>query len=461
MPDNTRQMTIPFEACEEKPYIFASYAHDDNERVFPLIKRLFETGYNVWYDEGIEIDTAYNRVIAAHVRECGVFVLFVSRRSMSSDYVVNKEFDFASRGKKRIIPLFLDDVKEKELPPEVAMFLKGERHISIEEVIAEVGKTGIKCFGKREAHSRERDVPQGWLLDEDEEKSGGRNLVGCTETPYAYIGIHPEERSVARAYIRALYCAGYNVRSFEYGSELERTRALSSKDCAAFVPVLTKKYVESGMLTNDADNADNADKPFIGLMVVQRDENGSEITVRLPDTLDMTHGGRQMINEKAPGDFITAIAEELKKRGCCKLDGSGKAVQRGVSMPEMLFLCDLTEDGEGIMITKYTGRDTDAVINKSYGGKQVSVIGEDAFENSNVTSVTIPEGVIRIGRGAFAGCTGLTSVTIPDSVTSIGDEAFDGYKKLTVYCPKGSAAWDYCKKNRIRHKTLNRYKPKK
>ena len=40
--------------CEEKPYIFASYAHDDNEQVFPLIKRIFETGYNVWYDEGIE-----------------------------------------------------------------------------------------------------------------------------------------------------------------------------------------------------------------------------------------------------------------------------------------------------------------------------------------------------------------------------------------------------------------------
>lgn len=42
------------------------------------------------------------------------------------------------------------------------------------------------------------------------------------------------------------------------------------------------------------------------------------------------------------------------------------------------------------------------------------------------TSVTIPNGVTKIGSNAFSGCSGLTSVTIPNSVTTIGQYAFYG-----------------------------------
>ncbi|MCB5989956.1 leucine-rich repeat protein, partial [Flavobacterium psychrophilum] len=54
---------------------------------------------------------------------------------------------------------------------------------------------------------------------------------------------------------------------------------------------------------------------------------------------------------------------------------------------------------------------------------------------SGLTSVTIPNSVITINRGAFAGCSGLTSVTIPNSVTAIGENAFAGCSSLrTVNC---------------------------
>lgn len=56
---------------------------------------------------------------------------------------------------------------------------------------------------------------------------------------------------------------------------------------------------------------------------------------------------------------------------------------------------------------------------------KVTSIGEQAFyEHPNLTSVTIPEGVISIQDLAFFGCWGLTSVTIPSSVTHIGLSAF-------------------------------------
>ncbi len=49
---------------------------------------------------------------------------------------------------------------------------------------------------------------------------------------------------------------------------------------------------------------------------------------------------------------------------------------------------------------------------------------------ANLTSVTIPTSVTKIGQGAFFN-SGLTSVEIPSSVTTIGESAFQYCKKMT------------------------------
>ena len=62
---------------------------------------------------------------------------------------------------------------------------------------------------------------------------------------------------------------------------------------------------------------------------------------------------------------------------------------------------------------------------------EVCYIGEGAFiNNSKLTSVTIPNGVIGIGERAFAGCPSLTTVTIPHSVLHVGDYAFSKCSSL-------------------------------
>ena len=73
----------------------------------------------------------------------------------------------------------------------------------------------------------------------------------------------------------------------------------------------------------------------------------------------------------------------------------------------------------------------------------VTSIGDAAFYGSGLTSVTIADGVTSIGDSAFYGCTGLTSVTIPDCVTSIGARAFLFCPKLTsIYFFGTMAQWE-------------------
>ena len=55
----------------------------------------------------------------------------------------------------------------------------------------------------------------------------------------------------------------------------------------------------------------------------------------------------------------------------------------------------------------------------------ITGIGNDAFSESGITTVSIPATVTYIGERAFMNCTELTCVTIPYSVTYIGNEAFN------------------------------------
>ena len=55
-------------------------------------------------------------------------------------------------------------------------------------------------------------------------------------------------------------------------------------------------------------------------------------------------------------------------------------------------------------------------------------IGDEAFAGcDSLSSITLPDGLLTIGEEAFESCTSLTNLIIPDSVNSIGDNAF-------IYC---------------------------
>ena len=64
--------------------------------------------------------------------------------------------------------------------------------------------------------------------------------------------------------------------------------------------------------------------------------------------------------------------------------------------------------------------------------KNLTTIGERAFEGIAAASVEISEKVESIGPYAFADCENLRTVTIPASVTEIAETAFNGCKDITI-----------------------------
>jgi hypothetical protein len=101
----------------------------------------------------------------------------------------------------------------------------------------------------------------------------------------------------------------------------------------------------------------------------------------------------------------------------------------------------MTNAGNTITITQYTGPGGAVAIPAYINGLAVTSIGTNAFVNcTSLTSLTIPNGITDIESGAFSSCTGLTNIVIPNSVTVIGRFAFADCSRLAAVTIPASVA---------------------
>ena len=62
----------------DQPYVFVSYAHEDEAAVFSDIRRLQDDGIDVWFDEGISPGSEWSEAIAERIQGCTRFLYFIT-----------------------------------------------------------------------------------------------------------------------------------------------------------------------------------------------------------------------------------------------------------------------------------------------------------------------------------------------------------------------------------------------
>ena len=97
---------VPYEGSN--PYIFISYAHADDESVLPLIEEIGSRGYNVWFDDGIEVGSEWQECIARHLEKASLVISFISNAYVRSTNC-RKELNFALSRGINVINIYLED----------------------------------------------------------------------------------------------------------------------------------------------------------------------------------------------------------------------------------------------------------------------------------------------------------------------------------------------------------------
>lgn len=103
----------------------------------------------------------------------------------------------------------------------------------------------------------------------------------------------------------------------------------------------------------------------------------------------------------------------------------GSALAQTASIDGVIY----TVYGDSVHVTGNDGSVTEvnipATVTINSVEYPVRVIGDDAFyHRSNITSVTLPEGIVSIGTRAFYNTSSLTDMNLPSTLKAIGSQAF-------------------------------------
>ncbi len=76
--------------------------------------------------------------------------------------------------------------------------------------------------------------------------------------------------------------------------------------------------------------------------------------------------------------------------------------------PNSSFKFTLNEDNQSFTLEEFVGNETEIVVPETYFDLPITDIGTRAFSgNANITSVILPDTILRVEKGAFAGCSNL------------------------------------------------------
>ena len=93
--------------CGNESYIYVSSCADDRDAVLPIIEKMAENGYRVYYDDGSLSDFEKAEILAERINCCSVCLAFVSNKYLNAKNSV-RELNFALLKEKALISTILE-----------------------------------------------------------------------------------------------------------------------------------------------------------------------------------------------------------------------------------------------------------------------------------------------------------------------------------------------------------------
>lgn len=100
---------------------------------------------------------------------------------------------------------------------------------------------------------------------------------------------------------------------------------------------------------------------------------------------------------------------------------------------ESLF--EYSKSGVACTIKKYTGDEEHIVVPQTIDGSRVTQIAPNAFEGSNMSHITLPTYITKVGAEAFKNCENLVKITCYDAIIQFDDTCIYGcpeFKTLEI-----------------------------
>jgi hypothetical protein len=366
-----QEIHTKFEAYTGKePYLFVSYSHRDTAQIYPILDRLSDCKYRIWYDESCENGNDFRDELRQRIEKAEAVILFVSKASMSSPFC-GMEIIVARENNKRLYPVFLDDV---EVPPAFAILLANTHHSTAENM-------------DRLIKTLRRDLP---AVAMDRLTTVGTELKRCEDngtdiTVDEGIRTICDEAFKNRKALQHIYLPHSletigtesfrgcnNVEEMDIPENTIRVGESAFRDCVSMKSLIVRNSCIK-----------------IGERAFENCAMLSDIT--LPDGLTELYGG------------VFNSCKSLKH----------------IRLPKNLTILGESAFSDCVLLEAMDIPET------------VTKIDDLVFNGCiNMTEVNLKEGLKKIGKSAFKNCRSLTKVELPASVTSISDAPFRGCEAM-------------------------------
>ncbi|MBE5950729.1 MAG: TIR domain-containing protein [Lachnospiraceae bacterium] len=462
-------------------FIFISYAHKDAERVMPVVNKLKENGYRVWYDDEIHPGSEWPRIIGDHLIDCKVFFAFISKNYVASKNC-QRELTLAQSEGKEFVAIFLEEVEldagmKLQLSVEQSVFMhkatdmeafyrklfvaagietcKSEKKTAEVKVVSEK-KTVTKTQSTIEKEPEKETKHQKDASDDKNSVKIWNNLLKYEVRGkiFRYVIILDvcgdrqkiEEISIPKKMgkypVKEIgvyaFSACLRLKSVDIPANVTRIGAGAFHFCVSLEEIsipasitrIEEKAFQGAKLTNInipksvtyiGKEAFSFCRDLVGIAVATGnryyDSRNDCNAVIETKTNTLIRGCR---NTKIPND-VTRIGMGAFS-GCDSLTS--------IIVPESVTHIEneaFSFCGDLVSITVATG-------NRYYDSRNNCNAVIETKTNTLIRgcrNTKIPNDVTRIGIGAFSGCESLTSIIIPEGVTSIGPYAFRGSDLLT------------------------------